>query len=461
MQQSAALNFEDLRRVVENFRRAVSDFVSHGYVFELRNHRRRVGFELPDLVLAGLLAGENILLTGASGTGKTFLAQRALRGLFGDGHFGVLNVTPGLDEDVLFDVDMNVHLKGGRLAESILPGPLLNGYGLVVDDMYRAHPKLRNVLLAVVRAEPAERRLSGKGGAPVPVGRAYPDGSGLRWFSVVATANPPRAGEFAGNYEADQAETRRFALIINVDKYAPRAAQMSRLFRSSHSAPPAPAAPPDPAAVIELHRAVNRIPVSEGAQLLALLAAAHNRCEKTADGIKPWARLPDYCSSEKVKCAVARNEGTICPFVGELPAASVQDLIDVSRAVAALEWVAAVAGGEEVPNGPEVRMTHVKAVFPFVANQKVWLHRRYYEEPDRFNGDQEAALRKVAEAMHQEVNDFKYQNEELISKVSADGLHVGPGVREKLQRWARSRSPALADVLASLLGVEPAEEPKP
>jgi hypothetical protein len=325
--------------------------------------------------------------------------------------------------------------------------------------MYRAHPKLRNVLLAVVRAEPAERRLSAKGGAPIPVGRPYPDDPTRRWFTVIATANPSRPGEFSGNYEADAAETRRFALIINIDKYAPRAAELSRLFGAA-AGPASPSAAGDPEAVIRVHRALSAIPVSDGAHLLALLAAAHNRCEKTADGVKPWARLPDYCSSEKVKCAVARNEDTICPFVGELPPAAVQDLMDVSRAVAALEWAAAAGAGEEVPAVPEVRVTHVKAVFPFIAQQKVWLHRRYFEDPDKFNGDQESALRKVAEAMHQAVTDFKYQNEQLISAVGQENVQLGPGVKERLQRWARSRSPALADVVASLLGVEMGEEQK-
>jgi MoxR-like ATPase len=450
---------DDIRQVIDRFRAAVSEFVSHGCVFELRNYRRRVAFELPDLMLAGVLAGENILLTGSSGTGKTFLAQRTMRGLFGDSGFGLLNVTPGLDEDVLFDVDLGVQLKGGRLAQSIQPGPLLSGWGLVIDDMYRAHPKLRNVLLAVVRAEPTERRLSGKGGAPIPVGRPYPGDANRRWFSVIATANPSRLGEFTGNYDADSAETRRFALIINIDKYSPRAAELSRLFNVA-AAPAAPVAG-DPELVLRVHQSLANIPVSDGAQLLALLAAAHNRCEKTADGIKPWARLPDFCSSEKVKCAVARNEDTICPFVGELPPASVQDLMDVSRAIAALEWAAAAGAGEEVPAVPEVRVTHVKAVFPFIAQQKVWLHKRYFEEPDKFNGDQEAALRKVAEAMHQAVTDFKYQNEQLISAVGQENVQLGPGVKERLQRWARSRSPALADVVASLLGVEMGEEQKP
>jgi MoxR-like ATPase len=496
----SAVNVDDLRRIVEQFRRATSDFVSHGQVFELRNHRRRVSFELPDLVLAGLLAGENILLVGSSGTGKTFLAQRALRGLFGDAGFGVLNVTPGLDEDVLFDVDLAVQLKGGRLAESIHPGPLMTGYGLVIDDMYRAHPKLRNVLLALVRAEPAERRLSGKGGAPIPVGRAYPDGSGLRWYSVIATANPPRAGEYAGNYEADHAETRRFALVIDVDKYAPKAAQMRRLLKTTHAAAPAVGPAVDGDAVVRLHQAVTRIPVSFGAQLLAMLAAAHNRCEKTADGVKPWARLPDYCSSEKVKCAVARNDGTVCPYVGELPPAAVQDLIDVGRAVAALEWAAAVSAGEDPGAGPEVKLSHGRALFPFVARDKVWLHRRFYEDPDRFNGDQEAALRRVVEAMCQDVTDFQYQHQQVIAGLAgaasasaaapgAGGASATPnggpvsdipapppgpagldaaaagaagnvpaGVRLVLQRWARSRSPALADVWFSLLGIEPTDE---
>jgi len=465
MSQPLLQQWGDLKRIAENYRLAVAEFVSHGHVFELRNHRRRVTFDLADLVLAGLLAGENILLVGSSGTGKTFLAQRALRGLFGETGYGVLNVTPGLDEDVLFDVDLSVQLKGGRLAQSILPGPLLAGWGLVIDDMYRAHPKLRNVLLAVVRAEPGERRISGKGGAQVPVGRPYIDGSGQRWFSVIATANPARAGEFTGNYEADQAETRRFALILNVDKYAPRAAQMGKLLRTAAPAPVATPPVAEPETVIRLSRAIAAVPVSEGAHLLAMLAAAHNRCEKTADGIKPWSRLPDFCSSDKVKCAVARNEGTICPYVGELPPAAVQDLIDVSRAVAALEWTAAIASGEdgpEIARGPEVRIAHVRAVLPLVAQSKVWLHRRYYEDPDKFNGDQEAALRKVADAMQQEVTDFKYRNEELVTSVMGGaGQTAGKNVREQLQRWARSRSPALADVIASLLGIDLREEPKP
>jgi hypothetical protein len=101
MSTTVPLRVEDVRQVIDRFRGSVADFVSHGCVFELRNYRRRVAFELPDLILAGILAGENILLTGSSGTGKTFLAQRSMRGLFGDGGFGLLNVTPGLDEDVL------------------------------------------------------------------------------------------------------------------------------------------------------------------------------------------------------------------------------------------------------------------------------------------------------------------------------------------------------------------------
>src|SRR5271157_4336247 len=62
-------------------------------------------FTLTDVLIIGAITQSSILLTGSSGSGKTFLAELVLGFLFGRDGFARKNITPDMNEQDFMDID--------------------------------------------------------------------------------------------------------------------------------------------------------------------------------------------------------------------------------------------------------------------------------------------------------------------------------------------------------------------
>jgi MoxR-like ATPase len=140
-----------------------------------------------DLMLTALFAGGHILLEGAPGTAKTFLAQTFARTL--GLHYGRIQFTPDLmPGDILGANLFNFQTSQFTLTK----GPIFCDI-LLADEINRTPPKTQAALLEAMQ----ERRVTIDGKAhPLPA-----------HFTVVATQNPI---EQQGVYPLPEAQLDRF-----------------------------------------------------------------------------------------------------------------------------------------------------------------------------------------------------------------------------------------------------------
>lgn len=152
-----------------------------------------VGKRAPlELVLAGILAGGNVLLEDLPGLGKT-LTARSFAQVLGIG-FRRLQFTPDL---LPADVTGSFLYDQARHEFSFRAGPIFTNL-LLADEINRTPPKTQSALLEAMQ----ERQVSVEGATY----RLEPP------FHVLATANPI---EYEGTYPLPEAQLDRFLLRVS------------------------------------------------------------------------------------------------------------------------------------------------------------------------------------------------------------------------------------------------------
>lgn len=167
-------------------------------ISDLRNALNAVLFgkdDLVELVMAGMLAGGNLLLEGLPGLGKTEL----VKGLAGS--LGLTAKRIQFTPDLLpGDITGNPLLQevDGRKQFVFQPGPVFTNL-LLADEINRASPKTQSALLEAMQ----EKRVT-------VLGETH---SLPRPFFVLATQNPI---ELEGTYPLPEAQLDRFLFKIEV-----------------------------------------------------------------------------------------------------------------------------------------------------------------------------------------------------------------------------------------------------
>ena len=149
--------------------------------------------EIEEVILAGLVSGDPILLVGRHGSAKTLLARRIARAL--GLKFIAYDASKALFDDVIGFP--NPHLLGeGKLDYIPTPISIWDKEFILIDEISRANPSMQNKWLEVIRS----RQI---------MGRKIPN---LKY--VFAAMNP--VDGYLGTVELDPALIGRFALIIPV-----------------------------------------------------------------------------------------------------------------------------------------------------------------------------------------------------------------------------------------------------
>ncbi len=147
--------------------------------------------------VAALIAGQNVLLEGVPGVGKTQLVRTLSQVL--DLTFSRIQFTPDLMPADITGTNVLVEPADGRRGFRFEPGPIF-AHLVLADEINRATPKTQSALLEAMQ----ERQVS--------VGR---EAHALdRPFFVMATQNPI---EMEGTYPLPEAQIDRFMFKLVVD----------------------------------------------------------------------------------------------------------------------------------------------------------------------------------------------------------------------------------------------------
>lgn len=175
-------------------------------------HNESVAFKPTSLIISDLkwkylirsvLRGKNIMITGPSGTGKTFAVQSVIKGL--DRPHFYFNL--GSTQDARASLIGNTHFdkeKGTFFSESAFVNAIKTPHAIILlDELSRAHPEAWNILMTVLDQGQRYLRLDEADGSPVI--------NVAEGVSFIATANI--GNEYTSTRVMDRAILDRFVTI--------------------------------------------------------------------------------------------------------------------------------------------------------------------------------------------------------------------------------------------------------
>ncbi|MEM3396865.1 MAG: MoxR family ATPase [Thermoplasmata archaeon] len=151
--------------------------------------------EIEDVVLAGLVSGDPVLLVGTHGSAKTMLCENIAKAL--GLRFIAYDASKALFEDVLGYPDP-FHIKEGKVRYVQTPISIQNREFVLIDEISRASYQMQSKWLEVIRS----RRIMGE------------NLENLKY--VFAAMNPPG---YPGTRPLDSALSGRFAYIVWMPEY--------------------------------------------------------------------------------------------------------------------------------------------------------------------------------------------------------------------------------------------------
>ncbi|MHA1372390.1 MAG: AAA family ATPase, partial [Promethearchaeota archaeon] len=107
-------------------------------------------FYLQDILLIGALTCSPVLLSGSSGSGKTFIAELISEFLFGKEGYTRKNITPDMNEQDFMDIDFGAIKEGKKLKEAMLADVLFSKPAIIIDEANRAPPIVQNRLMQIL-----------------------------------------------------------------------------------------------------------------------------------------------------------------------------------------------------------------------------------------------------------------------------------------------------------------------
>ena len=115
--------------------------------FDIKKKFVNLNFYLSDILLIGAITQSTILLSGSSGSGKTYLAELMASFLFGKQGFTRKNITPDMNEQDFMDTDFGAIKEGKKLKEAMIADDLFKKPYLIIDEANRAPPIIQKILM--------------------------------------------------------------------------------------------------------------------------------------------------------------------------------------------------------------------------------------------------------------------------------------------------------------------------
>ena len=363
---------------------------------------KKIDFYLSDILLIGAITQSSLLLSGSSGSGKTFLAETVNSFLFGNQGYSRKNITPDMNEQDFMDIDFGAIKEGKKLKEAMLADELFNRSALIIDEANRAPPIIQNRLMQIL-----ENNIDLKS-KTIRAGKKLENGNYYHWNILTLNLGE----EYAGTSTVDRALRDRIAIDIPIDNFPPTLDDQIQMIRESPISKDniEPLSQED--LIFKIYQNLNDLPLSIEAEALILYLSFASNCVKSPTGSKYGVLFsPQFCKDKD--CPYARNPplNKICPFSFAPSNRVLRRLVQVSKGFCLLRHAKTInilqkRKKDNLVNkylktieNWEVTLDDVISIAPFVLHSNISMNQEWVF--NNFNGSTYLACKFFLKVIHE------------------------------------------------------------
>jgi MoxR-like ATPase len=284
---------------------------------------RDLSLGIKDLLVICAVARTNVIITGATRTGKTALTTGVLYALFGSDNVAYLSLDAGFDENRFRNINFE-KMKGSTLKDASEPTKAVTGPAVIFDEMNRAPEQVTNILHPWL----AGNEIVFNGGKGVVPGVTMPHGGTYQFCVAIANVG----NDYSGTFAMDRAAINRFPVEIPIDHF-PRTDNDRLEFLRNTSFRERISCAGNREAVLELAERKMEIKLDPAAENLLVRLMRQDQCIKSPDGVKSVMttfRPGATCSG----CHAYANDMNMCGNVWAPGEGTVAKIADLARAYA-------------------------------------------------------------------------------------------------------------------------------
>jgi len=347
--------------------------------FNVNKKFLNIRFTLSDILLIGALTQSSTLLSGSSGSGKTYLAELVASFLFGKHGFTRKNITPDMNEQDFMDIDFGAIKEGKKLKEAMIADDLFKNPCLIIDEANRAPPLIQNRLMQILENSIDLKSKMVHAGIPLQNGTYY------HWN--ILTLN--YGVEYAGTSTVDRALKDRIIMDIPIDNFPPTLDDQILMIRENLHKSEEDFLNIDIDIILNLYQNLDKIQLGLEAEVLILYLSFTSNCIKSPTGSKYGVIFsPNYCKEQD--CPYARNPplNEICPFTFAPSNRILRRLVHTAKGFYILRIAKIVnhlkkKGDEKAITeflklqNFEVTLQDIMSIAPIILNSKITMNREW------------------------------------------------------------------------------------
>ncbi|MHA1283981.1 MAG: AAA family ATPase [Promethearchaeota archaeon] len=398
-----------------------------------RNRMYDLSFKLSDILLIGALTQSSVLLSGSSGSGKTFLAELIMEALFGQDGYTRKNITPDMNEQDFMDIDFGAIKDGKTLKEAMKADELFNRPSLIIDEANRAPPIIQNRLLQIL-----ENNIDLKS-KTIHAGKKLSNNTYYHWN--ILTLN--YGTEYAGTSTVDRALKDRITIDIPIDNFPPTLDDQISMIHKPLEKDNSMILDPKDEIIYNIYQNLNKIQLSLEAEALILYLSFTSNCVKSPTGSKYGVLFsPHFCKEQN--CPYARNPplNEICPYTYAPSNRILRRLVHTSKGFCLLKHAKIynkilTSEGEAVANDYlktqnfDVSLKDVISLAPLILHSKISMNQEWVL--NKFNGNMYLACSHFMKIINKQLEFFMtYLLKPLVSEKRGNEIsEKDKGIRNK------------------------------
>ncbi len=448
--------------IYRELKQQIPELYYHSHIFfnlgwdNYRPNNLSLDFTLDDILIICALVQESVLLTGSSGSGKSFLCEIIGKIMFGDNQVLEKTITSEMGIDDFCDIDFGKLLKGSTLTDAIESNSMLIRPMCILNEANRAPPLVQNVLFQLL-----DNNLNVKS-KHIPLGITLDANGKLTNFRLggravehqrfyfwnVLTVN--EGTEFSGAQKMDRALLDRITVEIEMDKFPPTFEDQIKMVVNPKGS--LRTNPNNERNILFVYKAKNiiekNIDLSTSATAFILMLGWLSYCDYPDIINKKRVNFrPLICSEKKCKYANDSVRIKICSHASSISNRMQRKLVVIAKAlvflkiVKTLDVIAGKSKLEELENNSEflkfknavldddsgnaiLSLDDIGALSPVVLRSKIDLHEAWIAK--EYLGNKINAVRDITDKINEDIQTFK--------SVFYDPIDNEPSIHSRIEK---------------------------